>query len=87
MAVMHYYQFSTWQKPYFLYPKMWNGSEWVYVKPSIWDGEQWVTAVSETTVTAPPASPGIGGVPTINPGNAGSGGGISPSAFRDSNLV
>jgi hypothetical protein len=49
MAVMHYYDAGEWKVPYFLYPKMWNGSEWVYVKPSVWNGDQWVTLVSTST--------------------------------------
>lgn len=49
MAVMHYYDAGDWQVPYFLYPKMWDGTKWVYVKPSIWNGDQWVTAVNTAT--------------------------------------
>lgn len=48
MAVIHYYESGTWKVPFFLYPKMWNGSEWVYVKPSIWGGDRWSTNVSVT---------------------------------------
>ena len=89
MAVMHYYQSSTWKVPFFLYPKVWNGVYWVYVKPSIWDGDQWVTAVSQTTTPTPPPSPGPGGVPTLNPGNVNVGSGlpgegdIRPDAFYE----
>lgn len=74
MAVLHYYTTtSTWQAPYFLYPKMWTGEEWVYVKPSFWDGAQWVTMVGSTP------SPGVGGSPTVStativyPGGQGAG--------------
>lgn len=38
MAVIRYRnQVGQWQTPYYLYPKMWDGTQWVYVKPQFWD--------------------------------------------------
>lgn len=38
MAIIRYRnQVGQWQAPYYLYPKMWDGTQWVYVKPKFWD--------------------------------------------------
>jgi len=82
MAVFRYYHTdNSWKIPFFLYPKVWDGSKWVYVKPSYWDGSQWVTVIGGGE------SPGSGGVPpivpppVIPPGGGGGGGSVSVNAF------
>ena len=42
MAVMHYYDGTAWKNPYFLYPKMWDGANWVYVRPYYYNGLNWL---------------------------------------------
>lgn len=76
MAILNYYNTdSTWKKPFFLYPQIWNGSRWVYAKPSYWDGSQWITSIGGP-------SPGPGGIPDpvpppIIPPESGGGGIVS----------
>ena len=32
---------NSWVNPFFAYPKIWNGSNWVYGRPRIWTGSGW----------------------------------------------
>lgn len=82
MAILHYYSTtSTWTTPYFLYPKVWSGTEWVYVKPSFWDGSRWITMVGDEP------SPGVGGVPSVTTSSViysgGVGAGLRPPPWWD----
>ena len=44
MAVIKYYDGTAWKAPFFLYPKIWDGTQWVQAIPKYWDGTQWRTA-------------------------------------------
>lgn len=43
---------SSWVKPFFAYPKVWNDSTWKYSKPKIWTGNSWsMPSTDSKTVT------------------------------------
>lgn len=43
---------TTWVKPFFKYPMIWNGSQWVFAHSRVYNGSTWGGAASQTlTVT------------------------------------
>lgn len=43
---------NAWVKPFFAYPKIWNGSDWVYGHPKIWTGTGWSMLANDSkTIT------------------------------------
>jgi hypothetical protein len=41
MSVSRIWDGSAWTPPFYKYPKIWNGSTWVYANPKIWSGTAW----------------------------------------------
>lgn len=79
---------GSWVTPYFVYPKIWNGSEWVYGRPRIWSGTGWSMFANDSkTITVGSGSwsePYVGSGTAYGYDNSGyyftTFGGISPNA-------
>lgn len=69
MSIIKVWNNSSWVSPFFAYPKIWDGTEWVYGKTSVWLGSTWD---ANTAGSGPGPDPGPSG--TYTPAGSSSSG-------------